>query len=235
MEGGQKGSRARAIWEIGSTVAMLAIGAAIAWQNWGRPAGASPPQRPGLTMEIPSQPIQLGEHLMGNQTAPVAVVVFSDFECPFCAKFAQDVAPTLQREFVATGKVLLAFRHFPLPNHSRAAPAARAAWCAGRQGRFWEMHDILFSPRGGLEDNALSAAARDLALDVKAYDLCFAGAAASEAVSADKAEADLLRIPVTPAFLIGRVSGGRVAVSDTIAGAQPIEVFREKLVKILGR
>jgi protein-disulfide isomerase len=94
---------------------------------------------------LPTAPIQIeGSPTLGASDAPVAVIVFSDFECPFCAQTARTVLQGIRNRFVAKGQVLLAYRNFPLAIHPHAVEAAEAAECAKAQGRFWEIHDVLF-------------------------------------------------------------------------------------------
>lgn len=80
----------------------------------------------------------------GSATATVTIYEMSDFQCPYCAQFARETLPALEREYVATGKARLVFVNFPLPQHQNAGPAAELAMCAARQGRFWPVHDLLY-------------------------------------------------------------------------------------------
>jgi protein-disulfide isomerase len=99
-----------------------------------------------------------GSALRGSANAKVALVEFSDFQCPFCVKFEQEIMPTLSREYIETGKVLLVFRHYPQSTlHPQAFAAAEFAECAGRQGQFWPFHSLLTASRGNLETESLSA------------------------------------------------------------------------------
>src|SRR5688500_17464643 len=83
--------------------------------------------------------------IQGSPTAPVWVIEVSDFQCPYCKQWHEQTYPKLRDEFVRTGKVRLAYINFPLAQHGNAQPAAEAAMCAGAQGKFWEMHDALFT------------------------------------------------------------------------------------------
>jgi protein-disulfide isomerase len=80
----------------------------------------------------------------GSANAPVTIYEISDFQCPWCGRFAREVMPLLEREYIATGKVRFVFVNLPLPNHANAVPAAELAMCAARQNRFWPVHDRLF-------------------------------------------------------------------------------------------
>src|ERR1017187_3493654 len=94
---------------------------------------------------------QIGDFTKPLGTASLAIVEFSDFQCPFCGWYARDTYAELNREFITTGKVAYGFRNFPLEHaHPMALLAAETAACAGFQGRFWEMHDMLFSNQRAL-------------------------------------------------------------------------------------
>lgn len=122
---------------IAAAVTLIAAGVRLR-SNGARSAGRA-------EVPLPDQPISLdGAKVKGNATAPVALIMFSDFQCPFCAGFASETLPELEREYVATGHVVIAFRHFPLDNHPLALKAAQGAECAEQQGRFWDMHDRMF-------------------------------------------------------------------------------------------
>jgi protein-disulfide isomerase len=79
------------------------------------------------------------------------MIVFADFECPFCGRFTREVLPIIEQEYLSTGRLQLVYHHFPLPSHRNAVSAAVAADCAGQQGRFWDMHDKLFSAGQSLD------------------------------------------------------------------------------------
>lgn len=110
-----------------------------------------------------SQPITATDHVLGSPHAPITVVEYGDFECPTCKQAAPSVKLLLER---FDGKVLFAYRHFPLESvHPHALLAAEAAECAGAQGRFWEMHDLLFANQPHLDLPHLNACAQRLDID----------------------------------------------------------------------
>ena len=86
-----------------------------------------------------------GDEYRGNTDAKVTVIEFSDFQCPFCKQHVEETQPALDEEFVDSGKVMWVFKHFPLSIHPQAPAAGAAAECAADQGKFWEMHELLFS------------------------------------------------------------------------------------------
>lgn len=132
--------------------------------------------RPGprrQALEVPEKPVSVAQAaLLGAPTAPAAMIVYSDFECPFCQRFAREVLPEIQRSYVETGRLAVAFEHFPLAIHPHAMDAAASAECARKQDRFWQMHDALFGDGADLERIGLARLASAVGLDVSAFARC---------------------------------------------------------------
>lgn len=193
-----------------------------------------PPRPVGRAeLPVPAEPVSMAGGLtMGEPSAPIVLLMFSDFDCPFCTRFAMETLPTLRRDFVRTGLVQLAFWNFPLDIHPEARKAAEAAECAGDQGRFWEMHDgLLASPTAGSSVDALSRVATSAGLNIPSFKACLA-AGKSPAVDGDLAIGKALQITVTPSFFIGRREpDGRVHLTRRITGAKPAEDFRAAIQK----
>ncbi len=188
----------------------------------------TPPRRP---QPVPNAPVSLaGAIVKGSPLAKVAVISYSDVQCPYCGRFAQQTQPKLEANYVATGLVQFAFRHRPIQQiHPPAVKAAEAMECAGREGRFWEMHDRLFQSPAALTDADLSKHGTALSVDPVEFTACLSGAA-SEKVRQDMKHADELDIRSTPTFLIGRVQAdGMVKVAHRLAGAVPYEELRAVL------
>jgi len=165
----------------------------------------------------------------GSPTAPVTVYEISDFQCPYCAEFALETMPTLEREYVATGKVKFTFVNFPLPMHRNAVPAAELAMCAARQGKFWQVHDLLFRNQerwGGLAEpgSYLLSLGDSAGANRDALGACVRDGAVRALVRSDAEGAVRSGAHSTPTFYI---EGGLVV------GAQPIEVFRTVLDSIV--
>lgn len=157
----------------------------------------------------------------GPAAAPVTIVEWSDYQCPYC-KRAQEILARLQAEFPETVKI--AFKDFPLRSHDRALPAALAARCAGAQGRYWEYHDLLFVAQPDFSRDQLVGYARRLGLDAAPFTDCLDSARFQEAVLADQREGRDAGVRATPTFFIN----GR-----KIEGALPIEAFREAIQRAL--
>ena len=170
-----------------------------------------------------------GAPAKGTRSARIAIIEYADFECPYCAVFFRETLPTLDREYVKTGKVLLVFKHRPIPSiHPNAVKAAAGAECAGEQGSFWPMHDLLFSDQRNFSTEGLLARVRRLALDSVSFGECLELGRAEQRVDGDMAEATALRITGTPTFLIGTIDRRTnvVQVRERMEGTQPMSVLR---------
>jgi protein-disulfide isomerase len=173
---------------------------------------------PKESLSIEGLPVQ------GSAEAPYAIVVFSEFQCPYCGKFVRETYPSLKSEFVDTGLVQFAFRHLPLSIHPLARGAAAGAICAGYQGRFWEMHDLLFGVPLQLDPPVLRLRAHELGLNEREFLSCIAEP--KREIEADLLLARNLGVSSTPTFLVGSVSGKAVKVSKVLAGARSLPDFR---------
>ena len=221
------------IW-VRLAVAAVTVGVAFAAMSLRRQVPQSDPKTAAANEAAPREIVPLdGAALRGSRQAPLAIVVFSDFQCPFCAHFADTTFRELDRDYIADGKVVLAFRHLALSDHAQAFDAASAATCAGRQGKFWEMHDLLFANAKTLKDAPWRTFAADLGLNRAQFDSCLGGEG-PETVRTDLALAQALEIDGTPSFLIGRLGpDGRVRVSNRVAGALPIGAFKRIIDPLL--
>ena len=157
----------------------------------------------------------------GDANAPVTVVVFSDFQCPFCSRAEATVR---ELEAAYPGKVRFVFKNQPLPFHENARLAAKAALAAGEQGKFWEYHDVLFNHQRELDRASLEGYAEDLGLDLRRFRAALDDSRLDVAVEADVTEAHRLEVKGTPAFFIN----GR-----SVQGAQPLAVLRTKVDQAL--
>lgn len=135
----------------------------------------------------------------GGAMAPVTIVEFSDFECPYCGR-AHPLLAELLREF--EGQVRVVFRNYPLSGHPRAMPAARAAVAAGEQGKFWEMADLLFEHQRQLEDEDLERYAQQLGLDMERFRADLRSPETQAAIERDREEGHRLGVEGTPSFFI---------------------------------
>jgi protein-disulfide isomerase len=197
--------------------------------RWIEPARRLQPQDvQGLT--IPQSAIR---HTKGE--APIAIVEFTDYECPFCGQHARTNAPLIDRGYVDRGALRHIVFNFPLKSHSQAQKASEAAECAGRQGRYWEMHRQLFGPQADLDERGLETSAEALGIDRETFSICLRGRA-TEHVAADIALGRRLGVNSTPTFFIGAVErDGSVRLLKRINGALPMETFRNAIESISRR
>jgi protein-disulfide isomerase len=193
-------------------------------------AGGRPVSPPPTTLSIQ------GENFRGNSGASVAMIEYADFECPFCGKYAREVYPKILDEYVKTGKVKLFYRDLPLPMHPHALAAARAARCAGEQGKYWEMHDSLFASQTALSDSALQDRAQTLGLDTTEFKRCLSSGKYADEIQKSLSEAEKLGVRGTPTFFLGTVdpNGDVVKIGKIIVGARPYETFKAALDDLLG-
>ncbi len=176
-----------------------------------------------------------GAPFLGSSDAPVTVVEFSDYECAFCQRFFATTLPALKKEYIDAGKVRYVFRDYPLDQlHPRARKAAEAAHCAGEQGKFWEMHDLLFQNAKALSPPQLVEHARAIGLDGPAFDECLASGRHAARVEQSLADGAAAGVRGTPAFVIGRTKPGSDVVDGTaVRGDQPLETFRRLIDQAL--
>jgi protein-disulfide isomerase len=206
--------RMRIFYAVLAVVAVAGIGG-IAWAIAGQWTGGA------IT-----GPVELGDvagaralmemarpEIAGDTDAPVQLIVFSDFECPYCAQFALQVKPPLRDNYVNDGSVQIVYYDFPLPNHRQSFIAARAARCAGDQDRFWEYHDLLLAEqaawarRANAMDDFLTYADR-LGLDRSGFGACLRSDRHALTVTANLHLAERLGVTGTPTVF---VNGRRIA------------------------
>lgn len=201
-------------------------------------APQTPPQapRPGSGPSAVNAKINIaGAPSLGRADAPVTIVEFSDFECPFCQRYVKSTLPQIKRDYVDTGKVRYVFLDFPLEQmHPRARKAGEAAHCAAEQGKFWEMHDLLFAQTGKLDVKQFTENARKLELDAAAFGGCLESGKQSAKINAGLASGRLIGINATPSFVITKTDGGDIVTGGVvITGAQPYERYRQAIEQAL--
>lgn len=185
----------------------LALGVSLVLACGCSQAPSSPPRTGLCYLAVGDAPVR------GPMDAWVTMVEFSDFQCPYCGA-AEPTVRALLTEY--STDLRLVYRHFPLSRHVNALPAAIAAWCAGEQDQFWEMHNLLFANQSALASSELALYATTLGLDMTAWQACVAGDAAPAAVAADVALGNAAGIGGTPSFFIN---------GEYVVGAQPQGYF----------
>lgn len=192
-------------------------------------APARPP--PALSALVPQVDIG-GRPVRGDPAAPVTLVEFSDYECPYCQAFAAESWPRLKADYVDTGRLRYVVHDFPLPGHPRARAGAIAATCAGEQGKYWEMHDALFAAAGQLREQDLEAHAAQLGLDAKLFAACRAEQRHQARLDADVDAARRAGARGTPGFLVG-ASAGSVVRGRLLQGVSDHAALEKVLVSYL--
>lgn len=213
---------------VAASVAVVA-GVGLVWWPVGRLA--ADPLSAGSVL-VDQQPLaelllaSLGPTVKGHESARLAIIEFSDFQCPYCARYATGTHARIEHDYVDTGRIKYAFRNMPLDQiHPHAQKAAEAAECAGRQGRFWDMYDRLFANQATLRPADLPQHAKSIGLNPRRFAACLDGETAGK-VDGDRAEAARLAITSTPTFLIGELTGaGQMRVRRRVKGTYPPEVF----------
>jgi protein-disulfide isomerase len=188
---------------------------------WGRDgnqpspaAAAQPTTAPNLTRYDVSTD---DDPAYGPENAPITIVEFSDYQCPYCTQWENQVWPQILKAY--GDKIRLVYRDFPLSSiHSQAAQAAFAANCANEQNSYWPYHDKLFESKSGLGESALKEYASELNLDMTAFDECLSSQRYKDEVQADFDYAAKLGVNSTPTFFINGIA---------LIGAQPFEVFKQ--------
>jgi len=227
-------------WQsIAETLALVVVAVAVASMAITRSAPAAnvavpPADKARPAAPLPAEPISMaGADVEGSSTAKIALVVYSDFQCPYCGKFARETLPAIQEQYVRPGKLLLAFRQYPLPNHQFAQKAAEASECAGKQAKFWPFHDQLFANQTALDYGSLSIYARNVGLDLKQFAACLDGHTAAS-VKGDYAGGDLAGVNGTPSFVAGPLlPDGRLKVTERFSGALPLVEFQRVLDRLV--
>ncbi len=173
--------------------------------------------------------------IKGDPDAPVTIVEFSDFQCPFCSRFYHQTLPQIEQNYIETGKVNLVYRDMPLGIHSNAIPAHVAAECADEQGAFWQYHDVLFdrqSQWGRLGeaalDTQLKAYAVEIGLDSR-FGECLVSPEVEAEVRHDHSQARGYGVTGTPTFFVGNEDTGYTRLT----GAQPYASFQSVIDSIL--
>ena len=162
---------------------------------------------------------------MGDSKASYAIIEFSDYQCPYCSRHANNVFPQIKNELIDTGKVKYAMHDYPLGFHGKAKGAAIAARCAGAQDKYWEMHTELFSNQRNLDNNFYENAAKSFSLDGEIFAKCLADPEVAKAVDLDVAYGSSLGVTGTPKFFVGKIQGDEITDVIVISGAQSFAAF----------
>jgi protein-disulfide isomerase len=188
-----------------------------------------PQAAPGPPAPTKAKLNMTGSEMLGSKNAPLTIVEFTDYQCPFCQRFHTTAFPELKKNYIDTGKVRFYSRDMPLDSlHPNAIRAAQAARCASEQGQFWTLRDIMGSNPGKLDLDSLVADAAGLKMDVNKFRSCVESEKYKQAVQTDVLEAMKIGADGTPTFVIGKSTPEGVD-GEVLVGAMPYEVFDRKL------
>ena len=212
----KRGGPGRGFWIALAAIAIVGL-VALAWAT-------SRPKTQVSRIDPNLPPLKAQGYVLGSPTAPVEVVEFADFECPACGQYAVITEPQVRSELVNTGKVRIRYIDFPLNIHRNTWDASLAAACANDQGKFWEMHDALFTnqdkwngeatsrPRGPISDLA-----KGIGLDMDKYGACMDNDTHRAQIQANEQEALRRQIQQTPTFIFN---------GTVVPGALPYDAFK---------
>lgn len=172
-----------------------------------------------------------GAPFIGSKDAPITMVEFTDFQCPFCYRFHVSTFSDLKKNYIDTGKVRFVSRDMPLDFHPNAMQAAEAGRCAGEQGQFWPMRDRMGADPEHLDIPRLLTYAQDLKLNVDTFRSCVESGKYKAAIQSDVQDALKIGANGTPSFVIGKSTPDTID-GELVIGAMPYQLFDEKLKEL---
>lgn len=194
------------------------------------------PQPAQQTKEIKAL-LQGAAAVEGKDGAPIVIIEYSDYQCPFCRKWFNDSKAQLDKDYIGTGKVQFVYKDFPLSFHPMAPTYAEAARCSGDQGKYWEMHDKIFNEQNKKGEGTVfdytkddvKKWAQDLGLNASQFNSCLDTGKYTSATQANETEGVGVGVSGTPSFVIGKRDG----TGQLIVGAQPYSVFKSAIDSLL--
>lgn len=200
-------------------LAVFLLGFLSAWLIWGRDSGQVAITGDSLNgQQVVRKDVSVDDDpSLGPTDAPITIVEFSDYQCPFCSRWHNEVFAAMMKKY--EGKIRFVYRDFPLYQiHPEAEPAAIAANCAGEQGKYWEFNNLNFSGGRELGSETYLAYANSLGLDMAVFSACLTDTTKADEITADYQYASSLGVSSTPTFFINGIA---------VVGAQPLEVFSQ--------
>jgi protein-disulfide isomerase len=169
-----------------------------------------------------------GVSMLGKKDAPITIVEYTDYQCPFCQRFHVTSFPEIKRNYIDTGKVRFFSKDMPLDFHPNAMRAAQAARCAAEQNKFWELRDVMGQNPDKLDMEHIAGFADALKIDSKALRACVDSGKYKEQVQSDVLDAMKIGANGTPTFVVGKSQGNGVD-GELVVGALPYQMFDDKL------
>ena len=174
-----------------------------------------------------------GVAMLGSNSAPITIVEYTDYQCPYCQRFHVTAFAELKKAYIDTGKARFFSKDMPLDFHPNAMRAAMAARCAGEQGKFWELRNTMGANPNSLDMDHIVNFAADLKIDTAALRVCIDSGKYKERVQNDVLEAMRIGASGTPTFIVGRSVGNGVD-GELVVGAMPFQMFDVKLKELQG-
>lgn len=224
--------RLRASLDVAASLAMLGVGVVVLTTYFSAKAAQNP------DTGLPPGPVSLeGSFVEGASQAESVMVVFTDFQCPYCARFALQTLPSIRSKYVEPGLLRLGIRHLPLEViHPDARRAAAGSICAAAQGQFWSMHDRFFADPKKLTSSHVEEHASEVGAETSLFRACMAAPETEQLISNDLALAKSLDVRSTPTILIGTAVGsGQVRVTQIIVGAVSFAALERSLDEITAK
>lgn len=172
---------------------------------------------------------------IGDKSAEIAIVEFSDYQCPYCQRHFKQTLPEIEKNYIETGKVRYVMKQFPLGFHAKARDASIAALCVEKlkPGKYIKAHEAIFGGEVSLDSASYQAFAKSLGIKSSKYDSCLNDKKIASIVDQDMAEGESVGVSGTPAFLIGKIKNGKVVDGRLITGARPYSSFSRALDDLL--
>lgn len=194
-----------------------------------KPAAAPARNAGGGSLDIEGAPF------MGDSDAEIAVIEFSDYQCPYCRRHFDQTLPKIESEYIDTGKVKYVMKQFPLGFHAKAKGASVAALCVDKlkPGSYWKAHESMFDGTTSLSNASYLSLAETLGLNQAKFESCLSDQKMANIVDQDMRDGESVGISGTPAFLIGKVVDGKIVNGQLVTGARPFSSFSSVIDKLL--
>jgi len=197
-----------------------------------RPVAPAPPAAPAPVSDKVSMAFTSGGFSVGKENAPLVLIEYTDYQCPFCQRYHNDSFAQIKTNFIDTGKIRYISRDFPLPFHENARRSATAARCAAEQGKFWELRHTMIVNANQLQADKLGGYAQAASMDVPKFQACVDSDKYRAAIDKDIAEGSAAGVSGTPSFVLGRVENGQLQ-GVRMVGAMPYAQFEAKIQDML--
>jgi protein-disulfide isomerase len=197
-----------------------------------RPAAPAQPAAQAPVDDKVNMAFPAGGFSVGKDNAPLVLVEYTDYQCPFCQRYHNDSFAQIKTNFIDTGKVRYVSRDFPLPFHENARRSATAARCAAEQGKFWELRHTMIVNASQLQPDKLGGYAQSVSMDVPKFQACVDSDKYRAAIDKDIAEGTAAGVNGTPSFVLGRIENGKLQ-GVRMVGAMPYPQFEAKIQEML--